>query len=168
MDIPYFITSLQLSGQKIKAALEGVTQEQVIWKPEPKKWSILEVVSHLYDEERDDFRKLIYHVLHSPDEEWPLVEPEQWAADREYNKNDYTNTLENFLRERAESLGWLEQLTSPDWTQVHHHPTEGKLTAADFLAAWAAHDYLHLTQIAGIQAGYLNVMASPYSTSYAE
>jgi hypothetical protein len=168
MDVNLFITSLRLSGGKIETALEGVTGEQSRWKPQPKKWSLLEVVSHLYDEEREDFRRLIDHVLHSPDAAWPVVDPEKWAVEREYNRNDYEKTLENFLHERAISLQWLEELSSPDWTQPHQHPTNGMLTAADFLAAWAAHDYLHLKQIAVLQAGYLNVIAHPYSTGYAE
>jgi hypothetical protein len=168
MDIPYFITSLDLSGRKIKAALKGVTEAQSRWKPRPAKWSLLEVVSHLFDEERDDFRRLIDHVLHSPDAAWPSVDPEKWAVDREYMKNDYVQTLEKFLQERVGSLEWLKGLPPTNWSRVCRHPTDGARTASDFLAAWAAHDYLHLRQIADLYAGYLNIMAAPFSTAYAE
>ena len=57
MDPNHFISSLENSAKKIKSLLEGVSEEQVKWKPQPEKWSILEVINHLYDEERDDFRK---------------------------------------------------------------------------------------------------------------
>ena len=40
----------------IRALVLGVTQAQAQVKPTPESWSILEVVCHLGDEEREDFR----------------------------------------------------------------------------------------------------------------
>ncbi len=78
MDPNHFISSLENSAKKIKSLLEGVSEEQVKWKPQPEKWSILEVINHLYDEERDDFRKRLNLTLHTPDEDWPGIDPEGW------------------------------------------------------------------------------------------
>lgn len=36
--------------------MRGVTQSEALYKPHAKSWSMLEVVCHLYDEEREDFR----------------------------------------------------------------------------------------------------------------
>ncbi len=167
MDYNYFISSLEDSVKKIKSLLEGVTEEQAKWKPSPEKWSILEVVNHLYDEERDDFRKRLDLTLHRPEEEWPGIDPESWAVSREYTKKDYHQSVENFFIERAKSINWLNSLSSPNWEQIHEHPVIGSLSAADLLAAWAAHDYLHLKQLSDLYARFLNVLASPYSTKYA-
>ena len=167
MESKYFIDSLEKSGDKIRIMLENVSDEQARWKPAPEKWSILEVVNHLYDEERDDFRKRIDLTLYSPDEDWPGIDPEKWAMEREYNKRDFTDSLNKFFAERYKSIEWLRALNDPDWDQIYQHPVIGPLSAADLLAAWAAHDYLHLRQLAGLWAGYLNVMAEPHSTKYA-
>ena len=167
MDYNYFISSLENSAKKIKALLEGITEEQSKWKPAPEKWSILEVVNHLCDEERDDFRKRLDLTLHKPEEEWPGIDPEAWAISRDYNKRDYHQSVNNFFTEREESINWLNSLSSPNWEQIYTHPVIGSLSAADLLAAWAAHDYLHLRQLSDLNARFLNVLARPYSTRYA-
>jgi len=66
MDPNHFISSLENSAKKIKSLLEGVSEEQVKWKPQPEKWSILEVVNHLYDEERDDLQARYLNIIAEP------------------------------------------------------------------------------------------------------
>ncbi|MCK4560771.1 MAG: DinB family protein [Calditrichia bacterium] len=167
MDYNYFISSLENSAKKIESLLEGVSEEQAKWKPQPEKWSILEVVNHLYDEERDDFRRRLDLTINTPDKDWPSIDPEGWVRAHEYYKKDYHQSVRNFLNERTKSLKWLKALSDPDWKQTHNHPAIGPLVAADLLAAWATHDYLHLRQLSDLQARYLNILASPFSTKYA-
>jgi hypothetical protein len=106
-------------------------------------------------------------TLHTPDEDWPGIDPESWVQAHEYYKKDYHQSVRSFLSERTKSLEWLKTLPDPDWELTHHHPIIGPLAAADLLAAWAMHDYLHLRQLADLQARYLNIIAEPFSTKYA-
>ncbi len=39
----------------VRALTHGVSQADAVLKPHAQSWSILEVVCHLYDEEREDF-----------------------------------------------------------------------------------------------------------------
>jgi hypothetical protein len=167
MDIQYFILSLELSGKKIEFILNGVSNEQAIWKPHQDKWSILEVINHLYDEEKDDFRKRLDITLNKPDEKWPGIDPEKWAIEREYNKRNFDQSLQNFIKEREKSLQWLRILSDPNLNKRYDHPLIGSLAAGDLLASWACHDYLHLRQLAFLQGQYLNLPAQPFSTRYA-
>ena len=48
----------------IAALARGVTDAQARWKLSPEQWSILEVINHLYDEERQDFRTRLDLTLH--------------------------------------------------------------------------------------------------------
>ncbi|HRA68003.1 MAG TPA: DUF664 domain-containing protein, partial [Caldilinea sp.] len=48
---------VQTSTEMIRALLAGVAPEEARLKPSAESWSILEVVCHLYDEEREDFRE---------------------------------------------------------------------------------------------------------------
>lgn len=57
MDLNYFIARFSNNRGVFESLLRVVRLEQARWKPTPDKWSMLEVVNHLYDEEREDFRQ---------------------------------------------------------------------------------------------------------------
>jgi len=167
VEIDYFIDSLQNSAGKIEAILRPIDMDALRWKPEPAMWSMLEVINHLFDEEREDFRIRLDITLHHPDKAWPGINPPGWVTERAYNKKDPGTSLSGFLAERQKSLNWLRSLVNPDLGKSYNHPSLGSLTAGDLLAAWAAHDYRHLRQLAELHTRYLNLKAAPFSTRYA-
>jgi len=167
VEIDYFIDSLQNSAAKIEAMLRDMDLDAVRWKPEPAMWSMLEVINHLFDEEREDFRVRLDIILHHADKSWPGINPPGWVTERAYNKKDPQISLSGFLAERQKSLHWLRSLVNPDLGKSYNHPSLGSLTAGDLLAAWAAHDYRHLRQLADLHARYLTLKAAPFSTRYA-
>jgi hypothetical protein len=132
----------------VLAGLVGmVSDPQARFKPLSGAWSILEIVCHLGDEEVDDFRTRLRLALDDPKAEWPPIDPEGWARDRGYNQQDLHAALERFTGERAASVAWLRSLRSPDWGATVTRPF-GTMRAGDLLAAWAAHDALHIRQVA--------------------
>jgi len=167
MDIKIYIQSLKNSAKKIDVMLSEISTEQALWKPEPTKWSALEVINHLYDEECDDFRKRLDLTLHDPEQEWPGIDPEGWVSLHNYRQKNFQNSKKKFISERNKSIQWLQSLSSPQLEREYNHPIIGKLSAGDLLAAWAAHDYLHLRQLANLQVSYLDKMAKPFSIRYA-
>ncbi len=166
MELPFFIQRLESSAETLRSLVVDLDPDQARWKPEPAKWSVLEVVNHLCDEEREDFRTRLDLTLHHPERSWPGINPVEWVTEREYNSRDLQESLENFLNERRYSLTWLRKLESPNWEQSYDHPS-GKITAGDLLASWVAHDLLHIRQLAGLI--YLDTVQRmrPYSTKYA-
>jgi len=70
------------STEMIRAMLAGIDQEQSQAKPDAKSWSILEVVCHLHEEEREDFREHLDFVLHRQNEEYHVIAPQSTG----YNK----------------------------------------------------------------------------------
>lgn len=165
MNLHDFALRLEQNIEIFRALFNGVTDEQALWRPEPGKWSMLEVVNHLYDEEREDFRARLDHILHKEGEA-PGIDPEGWVQSREYQKRDFRESIENFIAERRQSLRWLETLESPDWERAYVHPVF-TLKAGSVLAAWVAHDYLHVRQITRLHYGYLQMLAAPYTVEYA-
>ena len=158
---------LETSGRILADLLTGVDDGEARWKPAPERWSILEVLVHLWDEEKQDFRRRLGLTLEDPKREWPPIDPEGWARERRYNERDVPEALDGFRRERTASVAWLRSLREPDWSRSHEHPALGLLRAGDLLAAWAAHDYCHIRQISNLRLEYLEVRAAPYSTRYA-
>ena len=147
MDSVRLIDSLDRFGQLLPDVLRDIDPDDARWKPPSNAWSILEVVSHLADEEEFDFRVRIECTLTDPGREWPAIDPEGWAVERRYNEGDLGAAASRFVSLRRRSILWLRGLDNPDWSQTHIHPDFGPFPAAELLASWAAHDYLHLRQI---------------------
>ena len=56
MDLEFVIKRMWAGANSIQALTTNVDDEQARWKPSPDRWSVLEVICHLHDEERYDFR----------------------------------------------------------------------------------------------------------------
>ena len=165
MNLQYFIQRFSNNRGVFESLLRDVGLEQARWKPTADKWSMLEVVNHLYDEEREDFRQRLQLTLADPGQSWPPINPREWVNTRGYNDRDLAASLKNFLAERDSSLEWLRQLTDPNWQNSNEGPN-GRLSAGDLLAAWLAHDFLHIRQLARLQWQYTGELAAPYQTTY--
>ena len=74
--ITQVIGELNRNKNVFKALLQGIPQEMQGWKPAREKWSLLEIVCHLFDEEREDFRVRLSHVMDMPDEPLPATPDE--------------------------------------------------------------------------------------------
>jgi len=166
MDFDRLRQELASGGQVIPALLAGVTPEEARDKPNPNTWSILEVVCHLVDEEREDFRQRLDIMLHRPAEPWPEIHPSAWVTERAYNTRDFSAMLDQWRAERARSLDWLAGLTAPDWAREVTWPF-GSMRAGDLLAAWVAHDNLHQRQLVEVRRARLVKLAAPYDVQYA-
>ena len=162
------IHALETSGAAIVAFAAGVSAADARVRPAPGKWSVLEVLCHLIDEERDDFRHRVRSTLEDPARDCPPIDPEGWARDRDYNARDVAAMRAEFEHERAVSLAWLRSLRAPQWDQAKVHAVVGPLRAGDLLASWAAHDVLHLRQMAAARVAQFEAAVAPYSTRYAQ
>jgi hypothetical protein len=161
------VARLERNREVICSLVSSVPPEQARWKPSEKQWSILEVINHLDDEERDDFRKRIDLTLHQPDRDWPPIDPARWCVERRYNERDLEESVKRFAAERERSILWLRGLGSPDWDRFREHPRAGVLRAGDLLASWLAHDYLHIRQLTRLHLEHHRAVCGPYSTEYA-
>jgi hypothetical protein len=166
MEHSYIISLLTNNAERIKSMVAGISLEQARWKPDPSSWSIIEVVNHLYDEERRDFRIRLDIILHHPEQEWPPIDPEGWVIAQRYNERELESSLESFLKERRVSLEWLNSLEKLDWNKVYQAKF-GPISAGDMFCSWAAHDQLHLRQLIELQRGYTELQIMPYQIEYA-
>lgn len=154
-------------AQTIHSLATGVTEAQARWKPTPEDWSLLEVINHLYDEEREDFRQRIDYLLHRSGEAPPPIDPVGWVTARDYNQRDLAASVQNFLNERNQSIAWLHGLVNPAWSNTYHHPSGFTISASELLACWAAHDLLHLRQLIELHYAWHQAQVAPLSLAYA-
>lgn len=154
-DIAYIIKELLKNREVFKTLLIGLSSEEYLWKQNVKKWCLLEIICHLYDEEREDFRARTKSVLETPTKTLNPIDPVGWVVQRNYIKMDYDIVLTGFLKERRHSVVWLKSLEAPKWDNGYIHPKLGLMTANLFLSNWLAHDYLHIRQITKLKFDYL-------------
>jgi hypothetical protein len=167
MNAPSLIESLKESADAIAVLVASLPDDLARWRPPTGGWSVLEVICHLRDEEAEDFRRRLDLTLHRPEEDWPPIDPERWAKERRYGERSLAPEMEAFLEERRRSLAWLRGLASPDWSRVHSHPRFGSMAAGDLLAAWVAHDLLHLRQLSRLLYERLREVVHPFKVDYA-
>jgi hypothetical protein len=166
MNLEDLTTRMLRQAEGIRELVHSVSDTQARWKPDPSSWSILEVINHLVDEEREDFRARLDLVLHHPEEAWQSIDPERWVTERRYNQRRLDQSCEAFLAAREDSIAWLRELTVPDWAVAYEAPF-GRVAAGDIMAAWVAHDLLHLRQLVELHWAYLVAQVGPYSVRYA-
>lgn len=166
IQLEYVIAQLIQNAKTIEQLVNNTDESQARWKPDDTSWSILEVVNHLYDEEREDFRARVDHVLHRPELPAPPFDPVSLVTERAYNQRDLTESLNNFLQEREQSIVWLRSLEQPNW-QSTYVAEWGSITAGDILVSWGAHDLLHMRQLFELQYLYYAQQIAPHDIGYA-
>lgn len=166
MQFDRLFQELVQSTAMIRALVAGVATDEARIRPAPEAWSMLEVMAHLYDIEREDFRPRLDATLHHPMEEWTPIDPQSWIVGRGYNQRDLAETLAGFLAERNRSLAWLSSLSAPDWSATHTDQY-GTLQAGELLASWVAHDNLHIRQLVELRRSRIVTLTAPFDISYA-
>ena len=166
MDTVYLKRQLAINRDRVAALSRGISEDQARWKPDEESWSVLEVVSHLADEEEFDFPVRLKIILEDGDKSWPEIDPQGWVVEREYNQGDLYESLSRYVKLRNEWMDWLDILENPDWDAIYEAPF-GEITAGDMFVSWVTHDLLHLRQLVELQRLYLEEKAKPYRMDYA-
>ncbi len=167
MEPKAIIEELYANRSVFEKLLISIPHEMIHWRQAPNKWSLLEIVAHLLDEEIEDFRIRLRLVLEDPKIDWPPIDPESWVAQRKYSDKNYSECLTRFLEERNASIHWLQNLTDPRWDNAYHHPKFPPISGSMLLANWLAHDYLHIRQITQLKFFYLSEHSQPDALRYA-
>ncbi len=177
---------LEANGSIIVRLFEGIAPEEALWKgvssdtatptgnivgrwSSEERRSLLQIAQHLVAEERYDFRARLSTVLRNPHDPFPSFEWPFGSEDDPARKRDLESAVAMFRTERAASLRWLRSLGRIDSDIVHRNPPDGTqpLRAGDLVAAWIAHDYYHIRQIASLRWVYLEHASAPYTSEYA-
>ncbi len=172
MEYTQLVSQLEHHAHAIKALTRGISAEHARWKPNTESWSILKVINHLYDEEREDFRVRLEIILFHPHDPLPDIHPVEWVTERAYNERALETSVQNFLDERAHSLTWVISLGSPNWDASLTNQW-GTITAGEMFSAWMAHDVSfrnrnkHLRQLVELHYALVKEDAQPYEVGYA-
>lgn len=160
IDLPKIIHQFAMQGEAIRALADTFSAEQAAWKPDAKTWSLKELMEHLYNEERLDFRRHIKKMFGEPQ-----------PPEERITVDTCDEALEGFIEERQASLCYLSDLSSPDWgikKTFRFGPDETMtLSAGDMLVSWVEHDILHLRQMVELMHACNAREASADAVTYA-
>jgi hypothetical protein len=135
-------------------------------RPAADEWAPIEVLCHLRDEETEDFGARLRVVLDGHGEFAP-IDPEGWVETRRYREAGLGNVLADLRQRRDASLAFLASIQPERLSNALPHRTLGRLSGLDILVAWAAHDRLHVAQLAATLARLWATRWAPLNAEYA-
>lgn len=140
------IERLGRAAQHLGAAIAGGSEAVLARRPDAKNWAPNEVLCHLRDVE--EFFMLRFQTIAASDEPRLLpADPDRWAEERQYIRNDAAEALRAFEKRREESLSHLRGLTDAQWDRGGLHPTYGRMTIDSIVTLMVCHDDDHLDQL---------------------
>ena len=144
-------TAIVATAKAIPAALKGLLSDlpASAWveSPHPEEWSLVEIISHLRDVEREVNLPRIQTFLN---EENPFItadDTDMWVSERAYAKENGEGALLGFVNARLETLDALKKLNDEDWQRAGRHAIFGPITMQEQLGFVVEHDRVHLRQI---------------------
>ena len=147
----------------LKTFLSGLDDPWVRGTEGPGTFSPFDVVGHLIDGEETDWIPRARIILAKGED--PRFEPYDRFRHRARNAG---RSLESLLDEleglRASNLSLLRswRLSAADLDLPATHPSLGRVTLRELLAAWVVHDLGHVAQIARVMAKQYGDQVGPW------
>ncbi|MBA3871078.1 MAG: DinB family protein [Anaerolineae bacterium] len=167
MNLEYCLAQLTSNAAAIEQMVAGLDSESAHWKPSVEDWSVVEVMCHLADEEREDFRSRFQFLMSGASGDPPPNDSEKNVTERRCNERDLASSLADYLNERKQSLDYLRRLTNIPFDKKTIWSWGRTISVGDMLVSWVAHDVLHLRQLTELKWGYQMQQFAPYDPGYA-
>jgi hypothetical protein len=140
------LARLERTADELAAAIRGRSAAALARRPDAKNWAATEVVCHLRDTE-ELFMVRFETIMAADGAKLTALDPDRWAVERQYLRNDAAEAAAAFRARREESLAFMRRLSAADWERDGVHPVRGRFTLDAFLTLMAWHDDNHLDQL---------------------
>ncbi|WP_129728946.1 DinB family protein [Ectobacillus funiculus] len=135
---------------KILKELEGLTEEQLLFKPSEKSWSIREIIIHVSDAELVHIHRM-KAVLSEDNPILTAFDQDLWTTRLNSQYVDHQLYLQLFKSMRESFLPILHHLTEQDYLRIGTHNQAGQLTFKEILEHSIEHVDTHIRQIRRIK-----------------
>lgn len=152
-DLDRSIEILRRSPSTLRALLDGVDASWSRATEGPETFSPFDVVGHLIDGEETDWIPRARIILaQGPD--LRFVPYDRFRHRARNAGASLESLLAEFATLRAANLDLLRswRLTAPELDLPGEHPSFGRVTLRQLLAAWVVHDLGHVAQVARVMA----------------
>lgn len=137
----------------LREAVEGLTEEELRYKPAPDKWSIHQILIHVTDSEISSTSRLKKVLA----EEEPILisfDQDAWANNLGYDLMDREQHLLLFKLLRSSMQTILDNLTRDQSERVGVYVDQGRFTFKQLLEYRVQHVCDHLAQIERVREAY--------------
>ena len=132
---------------ELAAAIAGRSDDALSRRPDATDWAATEVLCHLRDNE-ESFLDRLRMMVAMDEPRFPRSNPDRWAEERQYLRNDATEALHAFGRRRGETIALLASLGPGEWDRAGVHlDSRGRRTVDQVVSVMAWHDDNHLDQL---------------------
>jgi hypothetical protein len=146
------IAAQRAAPATLAQVISGVPDDVLHRRPAPGKWSIVEIIAHLAEDELSSswrYRQMIEHdgvALLGFDQEL-------WARLGDYASWTARDALDMYRLLRLANVTLLSRLTAAEWDRSGVHAERGSMTVRSLAAHMAGHDRNHIEQIKRILGG---------------
>lgn len=146
-DLKKHLDEAEKGPKKLAAAVSGLSDKILRYKPAPNKWCIQEIVGHLADAEII----LGYRMRQMIADKKPVIAPvdqDEWARNLGYMEAVPAELVAQYGLNRHHNLRVLRRLKPEDLGRSAYHPEQqGNVDLEDMVQRLARHDANHLEQI---------------------
>jgi hypothetical protein len=147
VELKKHLEAAEKSPKQIAAAVSGLSDKVLRYKPSPEKWCILEILGHLADIEivyAHRFRQMLA-------DNKPVIAPmdqNAWAQNLGYLDTPAPELLALYGLNRHHTLQLLRRMKPGDLEKSAYHPELTRnVTVADYVEKMGTHGASHLAQI---------------------
>jgi hypothetical protein len=160
------LARLRSTPEELASLLAGRDWPALSRRPDPGSWSAAEIVCHLRDVEElflvrfqtilavDEPQILTLGATPEALAAWGIggeighpLDPDRWAEERQYARQDAGEALAAFCRRRREVIALLDGLNAEQWQRGGIHQARGRMRLDEWVASLAGHDDNHLEQL---------------------
>ena len=153
------LDAAEKSPKEIAAAVSGLPDKTLRYKPSPEKWSVLEILGHLADIEIVYGYRLRQMLADAK----PVMAPIQvdaWARNLNYLSSPPSELVAFYGLGRHHNLRLLRSLKEPDFSKSAFHPElQRDMSVAELVERISAHGSSHLQQIEKLKIESLKAAA---------
>lgn len=116
-EIERYLSQLAETPVIIRNLVAGLSADDLKWSPNPKDWSVIEVLAHLRAC-ADAWSYSIYAMLTENQPVMPLIDERRWAKTLDYATLSFEVSMNAFTVQREDLLRVLQALSTEQWERT--------------------------------------------------
>jgi len=146
-DTPQALLPVLKSTPAALQTLAGnLTERQWAQRPEPKEWSMTEIICHLRDVDREVNIPRIEKLAAGDVPFLAGINTDSWIEERNYSAENGQKALAEYVEIRAQLIKLLESIPENGWQQRAIHAIFGPTNLMELVSFITTHDRSHVQQ----------------------